>query len=77
MSENAGNDVIKFIVGNKCDLSDQEEVSAKQASAYAKQIGASFFETSAKNNTGITELFTAIACKCAQNMHLANDPAMN
>ena len=74
LAENAENEVIKFIVGNKCDLSEQEEVSAKQASAYAKQIGASFFETSAKNNTGITELFTAIASKCATNMHLANDP---
>ena len=53
--------VLKFLVGNKCDCVDQIEVSVQQGSEYAKQINSDFNEVSAKENTGISELFAEIA----------------
>ena len=54
--------ILKFLVGNKCDMVEQKEVSISKGSEYAKKIGAtSFAEISAKENTGITELFEGIA----------------
>lgn len=38
-------------------------MSSEEASAYAKEAGLLFFETSAKSGENVTELFTAIAKK--------------
>lgn len=46
------------LVGNKEDLRALEEVSIEEANNFAKKIGGIFLKTSAKNNTGIEELFT-------------------
>ena len=45
------------IVGAKSDCYEQEKVSENDARAYAKEIGAIFQLTSAKDNIGIKELF--------------------
>ncbi len=41
------------IIGNKCDLHDQRAVTKKEAQSYDESINASYFETSAKDDTGI------------------------
>ena len=60
IKENSKNDIIIAIVAGKCDLTDDEEVNEEEARAFAKEIGAIFKATSAKENVGITELFRII-----------------
>ena len=52
--------IVKIIVGNKSDLPDRK-VSIKEAKKYADSRGLQFFETSALNNEGISDLFGSIA----------------
>ncbi|ELP88157.1 GTP-binding protein ryH1, putative [Entamoeba invadens IP1] len=52
-------DVILFIVGNKLDLG-KREVTQKEAIAKADYHHCQCFETSAKENCNVTELFKAI-----------------
>ncbi len=40
------------MVGNKCDLAGDREVSREQGLDFAHQIGAMFTETSAAQNNG-------------------------
>ena len=46
-----GQDILKFLVGNKCDLVDQQQVTTKDGEMEAGRMGAVFFEVSAKENT--------------------------
>jgi len=47
---NKNNGVIYGVVGNKTDLYEEQEVEKKQGEDFAKEIGASFIETSAKED---------------------------
>ncbi len=49
--------IILGIAGNKCDMYEREEVNENDAKEFAESKGAFFEITSAKNNTGINELF--------------------
>jgi len=53
--------VIIFVVGNKTDLEAERRISPADGSNKAKQLGAFFMETSAKENDNINELFDNIA----------------
>lgn len=55
--------VIIFIVGNKTDLDTQRRVSVNEGRNKARELGAHFIETSAKENTNINALFDKIAEK--------------
>ena len=57
LKENTDNGVIFFLVGNKVDLFEMEQVSEQEAKDFAKSIGAGFYLTSAKNNININDLF--------------------
>jgi signal recognition particle receptor subunit beta len=53
---------IKIVIcGNKSDMERARKVDKEAASAYAKEVGASHFLTSAKTGGGITEAFSDIA----------------
>lgn len=45
-------ELMLVVVGNKTDLATQRTVDTDTAKKYAVSIGASFFETSALDNTG-------------------------
>lgn len=49
-----------FLVGNKIDLAEERVVSYREGKEKALSIGAKFFEVSAKENIGITELFDEV-----------------
>lgn len=51
------------LVGNKCDLEDDRAVKKEEGMKLAKAFNAEFFETSAKNDVGVTELFEQLARK--------------
>lgn len=61
-----------FLVAAKVDLSEQEKVSIKEAGEFSKSLSAELFQTSAKDGTGVIELFTEIANKL-NRMSMAND----
>lgn len=56
-----GKDIVLAIAGNKIDLEKSRSVSIEEAEAYAKDVGAVHYSTSAKLNKGILEMFTNLA----------------
>jgi Ras-related protein Rab-22 len=55
--------IIMGVAGNKCDMYEKEAVNENDAREFADSIGAFFNVTSAKNNTGINDLFMTAANK--------------
>jgi len=60
---------IIVLSANKCDLRNSGEtcVSPERAGAFAKSIGATVFETSAKTGRGIDDLFDYVATNLLRN----------
>ena len=54
-------ELILFLVGNKNDLIENQQVTEEEGREYANQIGAKFFLTSSRSGEGINELFNEIA----------------
>ena len=52
-----------ILVGAKSDLKITQKVDYATAKEYADSMGWPFFETSAKNDVNVTEMFTALAAK--------------
>ena len=63
VKENGPEQVIMYIVGNKYDLSEKEGVSEEEIRKYAQSQSISLWFTSAKDSTGIDELFEEIGKK--------------
>ena len=61
-SENSTADIF-FVVGNKSDLYENEQVSDEEGKKFAKDIKGIFKLTSALSNTGIDRLFESIGKK--------------
>ena len=51
--EHADPNVVKILVGNKCDLENERRVSYQDADALAKQNGMHYYDTSAKKDYNI------------------------
>ena len=58
--ENSPKNIILYIVGNKSDLIANEAVKEEIAREYARSEKVNFYLTSAKDRTGIDELFNEI-----------------
>jgi len=52
-----GNEIVLAIAGNKCDLEKNRVVSEEEALSYAAKVKARHFNTSAKLNKGVEEVF--------------------
>ena len=50
----------RIIIGNKCDLEDKRQVSLKELKELADKEKVNFYETSAKNNINLKEVFNKI-----------------
>ena len=57
LRQNGDPDLVIGIAANKSDLVEREVVSTNEVNEFAKQIGGFFHYTSAKDDTGITDLF--------------------
>lgn len=51
------------IAGNKADLADRREVASETAAAYAREIGAIYLETSAKDDLNVHDIFVHLSAK--------------
>ena len=60
IEKNAQEKVLKILIGNKCDLTDDREISTEEGKAFALRNGMEFMETSAKMNTNVTEAFETL-----------------
>ena len=63
LKENGDPNIVIGIAGSKSDLYDNEAVPEQEAREFAKSIDAVFGLTSARNNTGIDELFKELGKK--------------
>jgi GTPase SAR1 family protein len=56
-----GEDALVWLVGNKCDLGDDREVSSQRGQDLARQLGCEFSETSAKTGENVEHTFMSLA----------------
>lgn len=61
IKDNAAADVVIILVGNKCDLNKSRAVTIDEAKSLAESYNIDFYETSAKDNVNIEEIFTKMA----------------
>jgi small GTP-binding protein len=64
--------IIVVIVGNKVDLIQKRVVNKENAKNYADQKGFMYYETSAKDNVGVFDVFDSIAIKLKE-MNIKNE----
>ena len=57
IERNANKNVIKILIGNKCDLEDKRKISFIQAKEFADVNGMKYIETSAKNDINVIQAF--------------------
>lgn len=79
LQNHANEDIVMVLAANKSDLPTEEgkSVSPSEAGAFADQIPAKLFETSAKSGQGISELFTHVAEKLLENSKAKKTQASN
>lgn len=58
--QHASPNIVKILVGNKCDLKDQRQVSYQEGKEFAESLGMQFLETSAKDKINIDEAFLTL-----------------
>eukprot|EP01105_Mastigella_eilhardi_P025791 TRINITY_DN7139_c0_g1_i1.p1 TRINITY_DN7139_c0_g1~~TRINITY_DN7139_c0_g1_i1.p1 ORF type:complete len:205 (+),score=64.38 TRINITY_DN7139_c0_g1_i1:60-617(+) len=56
----AGEKVHIVLVGNKSDLASQRQVTTEEGQQLAEELHTLFIETSAKNNTGVDDIYTTV-----------------
>ena len=58
--------IAAVLVGNKCDLVDQRQVTCEEGVATAERLGIPYFETSAKEAINVEQAFQTIAKNALQ-----------
>lgn len=61
------------IVGNKIDLEQNRVITSEQTAEFATQVGAIHFETSAKDNVGVDDLFKKLGEKVGVKLAMFSD----
>ncbi len=61
IDDHASDDVVKMLIGNKCDMDDKRCITRARGEALAREHAISFLETSAKNNINIEKAFFEMA----------------
>jgi small GTP-binding protein len=71
--DNLQTKVLLFLVGNKSDLEDSRAIAIDEGQDKAAEMGAAFAEVSAKDGSGIDELFVMVATACVEQGAIKND----
>ena len=61
IEKNAHKNVVRVLIGNKCDLEDKRVISYSQGKEFADTYGLKFIETSAKKNSNVSEAFELLS----------------
>ena len=67
IKENAPENAKLILVGNKCDLANERQVSYEEGEKKASNYNIKFFESSAKDGTNVNELFFYLANEIYQD----------
>jgi len=70
LRNHAGEDIVLVIAGNKCDKDNERQIKNADAEEYARKNNAKHFETSAKTNKGIGEVFDYLAAEISKKNKL-------
>ena len=73
----AGNNVVRILVGNKCDLNEGRKVTFKEGSEFAEREGMMFFEASAKAKINIDEIFSELTKGMLEKLPPSELPRVN
>ena len=57
IEKHASDNVVKILVGNKCDLESQRQVSFEEGQELADHYGVRFIETSAKDSKNVEKTY--------------------
>jgi small GTP-binding protein len=68
LRDNADNNIVVMLVGNKCDLQEQRAVSSEEGISFAKSEGLLFIETSAMESTNVQEAFTRLIAEIVHRL---------
>mmetsp|Transcript_11123 Transcript_11123/g.27329 ORF Transcript_11123/g.27329 Transcript_11123/m.27329 type:complete len:218 (+) Transcript_11123:19-672(+) len=60
IDQHAAEGVEKLLIGNKCDMKDQRMIEKERGTILANEYDIKFFETSAKQNINVTEVYTSM-----------------
>lgn len=77
LQESTSKHIVLAVCGNKSDLFEQEEVDEEDAKSFAAGLNSIFKLASARNDSGIDDLFMAIANRLCDPSHkeaIDNDP---
>ncbi|XP_030639929.1 ras-related protein Rab-8A-like isoform X2 [Chanos chanos] len=61
IEEHASADVVKMLLGNKCDMNSSRQVSVQRGEQLAAERGITFMETSAKADINVENAFVTLA----------------
>lgn len=67
-NENTREEVVKMIVGNKCDLEAKRLIPREMGELLGKQSGIPFVEASAKSNMNVDKVFNDLASLIIQKV---------
>ncbi len=74
LNTNVKSDIIIAIAANKCDLTAKRAIPQESVREYAHSIDAFLFETSAKDDRGIEELFLTLSRKLIEKYVQKQNP---
>eukprot|EP00824_Muranothrix_gubernata_P021535 TRINITY_DN4692_c0_g1_i1.p1 TRINITY_DN4692_c0_g1~~TRINITY_DN4692_c0_g1_i1.p1 ORF type:complete len:279 (+),score=56.28 TRINITY_DN4692_c0_g1_i1:87-839(+) len=77
LRQNIEEETVLAITGNKADLASMRAVSWREAQEYADSVGALLTETSAKEDTGIDDMFKEIARKLIKQQETRTQSNLN
>ena len=60
---NSDKDLVIFVIGNKCDKIEQRQIDDEEIKGFCEGNGLMYFETSAKENIRVKEVFYELARK--------------
>lgn len=73
VQKHANENIVKLLVGNKCDLESQRQVTTDEGKDLAQSLGVKFVETSAKSSTNVEKAFQTLALEIKQRVQKTDD----